>query len=282
MKIAIIGLGLMGGSFGRTLVKGGYTVYAADTDGEAMLKGEMLSAYTSPLTKENAGEADIVVAAVNPSAFEKAVEIYLPCLKNGAVVTDFCGIKRETVKVMKKLSARFPDLNFVGGHPMAGREFSGVEHSSALLFEKASMLLVPVKADIFTLERLKKFYLSVGFSRVVMTDAMRHDEIIAYTSQLCHIVSSAFIKNAQADNRSGYSAGSFRDLTRVARMNPDMWTELVLMNRDCALKELDEFMTNLQKYRAAIDKGDAAGLKALFKEGNERKLRIESEKNKND
>ncbi len=278
MKVGIIGLGLMGGSFGRMLVRRGVTVYGYDASPDAMLKAELMSAFTSPLDKDNAKEVDLLVTAVNPKTFEKATEPFLPFIKSGAVVSDFCGVKRAAVKVMQGWTEKYPELCFIGGHPMAGREFSGIEHSSVNLFDKASMILVPVKADIFTVDRIKEFYLSVGFSKVVITDAEFHDEVIAYTSQLCHIVSNAFIKNAQADNRSGYSAGSFKDLTRVARMNPELWTELISLNRDKALKELDEFMANLAKYRAAIADGDDGLLTELFKEGNERKIRIEQGK----
>ena len=277
MKIGIIGMGLMGGSFGRALVKKGYTVYGADVSDEVMLKCELLHAFTAPLDKDNAGEVDLLIAAVNPSVFEKAISPFLPLLKHGCIVSDFCGVKRPIVKAMRELSDKFTHLNFIGAHPMAGREYSGIEHSSVNLFEKASMILVPINADIFTLDKIKEFYLAVGFSRVVITDAEHHDAVIAYTSQLCHIVSSAFILNAQADNRSGYSAGSFRDLTRVARLNPDMWTELIDANRDMALKELDELIANLNKYRTAIASGDDNALKRLFAVGNERKIKIESE-----
>ncbi|MBQ9486030.1 MAG: prephenate dehydrogenase [Clostridia bacterium] len=280
-KIGIVGLGLMGGSFGRVLVKRGYTVYAADLSESAMLQGELMNAFTAPLDENTAKSIDILVVAVNPTAFESAAERFLPYLKNGAIVCDFCGIKRYVVNVMQRLSETYPDLTFIGGHPMAGREYSGVEHSSITLFEKASMIFVPVKADVFALDAIKTFFISAGFSRAVITDADFHDGVIAYTSQLCHIVSNAFILNAQADNRSGYSAGSFKDLTRVAKMNPAMWTELITLNRDKALKELDEFMNNLSEYRAAIAEGNEEKLSALFAAGNERKIRIESEKDKN-
>ena len=280
MKIGIIGLGLMGGSFGRMLVKRGYTVYGFDINPDVMLKAELMRAFTAPLTPETAKKVDLFIAAVNPSVFEKAVEPFLPALKSGAVVSDFCGVKRPIVKIMQKWGEKYPNIRFIGAHPMAGREFSGIEHSSITLFEKASVILVPINADIFVLDKIKEFYLTVGFSRAVITDAEHHDAVIAYTSQLCHIVSSAFILNAQADNRSGYSAGSFRDLTRVARINPDMWTELIFFNRDKTLAELDEFMGNLEKYRAAIANNDGETLKSLFSLGNARKIKIESE-NKN-
>lgn len=278
MKIGIIGLGLMGGSFGRALVRRGFTVYGYDVNTDAMLKAELMRAFTAPLTEENAKTVDLLVSAVKPSLFKDATEKFLPLLKSGAIISDFCGVKRETVKVMREWAKVYPELSFIGGHPMAGREFSGIEHSSVILFEKASMILVPVKADIFAVDRIKEFYLSVGFSKAVITDEDTHDKIIAYTSQLCHIVSNAFIKNKRAENRAGYSAGSFRDLTRVARMDPEMWAELIFLNRDNALLELDELMDNLNKYRAAIAEGDKDKLRALFSEGNERKIKIEQGK----
>ncbi|MEG9430587.1 MAG: prephenate dehydrogenase/arogenate dehydrogenase family protein [Christensenellaceae bacterium] len=278
MKIGIIGLGLMGGSFGRTLIRRGFTVYGYDVNTDAMLKAELMRAFTAPLTEENAKTVDLLVSAVKPSLFKDATEKFLPLLKSGAIISDFCGVKRETVKVMREWAKVYPELSFIGGHPMAGREFSGIEHSSVILFEKASMILVPVKADIFAVDRIKEFYLSVGFSKAVITDEDTHDKIIAYTSQLCHIVSNAFIKNKRAENRAGYSAGSFRDLTRVARMDPEMWAELIFLNRDNALLELDELMDNLNKYRAAIAEGDKDKLRALFSEGNERKIKIEQGK----
>ena len=279
MKIGIVGTGLMGGSFGRVLVKKGHTVYGFDVSDEVMLKGELLHAFTAPLDKDNAGEVDLLIAAVNPSKFKSAAAPFLPLLKRGATVSDFCGVKRPIVKIMRELSKEFSELNFIASHPMAGREYSGIEHSSITLFEKASMILVPVKADIFAVDVIKEFYLSVGFSRVVITDAEFHDKVIAYTSQLCHIVSNAFIMNGQAENRLGYSAGSFRDLTRVARMNPALWTELIALNRDNAVSELDEFIGNLNKYRNAIADGDYQTLARLFAAGNDRKIRIEQGKN---
>ena len=224
MKFGIIGMGLMGGSFGRLLIKKGHGVYAYDSSQTAMLKAEMMSAMTQPLTEDNAKDIDYLIVAINPSCFKSATERFLPFLKKGATVIDFCGIKRCIEKDMKFLANQFKSINFIGGHPMAGREFSGIEHSSVNLFEKASMIFVPVKADVFALDNAKKTFLSLGFGRVVFTTADYHDKVIAYTSQLCHIVSNAFIKNANAENHSGYSAGSFKDLTRVAKLNPDMWT----------------------------------------------------------
>ncbi|MDD6358313.1 MAG: prephenate dehydrogenase/arogenate dehydrogenase family protein, partial [Bacteroidales bacterium] len=276
MKVGIIGLGLMGGSFGRTLVKQGLaTVFGYDIDPSVMEKGLLLRAYNYALTEENARNLDVLIVATVPKYFYSSVNKFAPYLKRGAIVTDFCGIKRKILTDMKRLSEKYSNLVFVGGHPMAGREFSGIDHAVTTLFDKASMILVPYNADIFALDKIKKFYLSAGFSEVVITDADNHDSMIAYTSQLCHIVSNAFIKNEQAEKHSGYSAGSYKDLTRVARLNPDMWTELMSDNRDKILSELEEFIANVTKYRDAIKNNDDEELKRLLAEGNERKLKID-------
>ena len=158
---------------------------------------------------------------------------------------------------------------------MAGREYAGVEHSSVRLFEGASMILVPVTEDLFVLSELKKFYLSLGFGEVVVTTAENHDEMIAYTSQLCHVVSNAFIKSETARKHGGYSAGSYRDLTRVARLNPDMWAELMTDNRDRLKKELDGLIAALTRYSDALGAGDEEALRALLAEGDKVKREID-------
>ena len=228
MNIGIIGLGLIGGSFGRTAVKAGHTVYGTDINAETLEKAQLLKAVDYGLDTDNAGKLDVLISAVNPSDFSSVIMPYLQFLKKGAVVMDFSGTKRGVVEVMKRFSESYPDLFFIGGHPMAGREFSGIDKSTATLFNKASMIFVPVKADIFVLDKIKLFFISLGFSEAVITTAENHDRMIAFTSQLCHVVSNAFIKSKTAREHFGYSAGSYNDLTRVARMNSDMWTELML------------------------------------------------------
>ena len=281
MNIGIIGLGLMGGSLGKTLIKKGeHKVFGYDISEQVMLKADMLKAIDAPLTEETAKNIDMLVVSLYPSGFLSALEKFLPYLKDGVIITDFCGIKRETVEIMKELSKKYPSLIFVGGHPMAGREFSGIDRSVSTLFEKASMILVNVNADIFTLEFIKGFYLALGFSEVVITSAEYHDRAIAFTSQLCHIVSNAFIKNEIASEHFGYSAGSYKDLTRVARLNPEMWAELMGKNSDNLSKELDELIANLTLYSKALKSKDNAELKRLLAEGNDRKLMIDTRNKK--
>lgn len=280
MKIGIIGLGLIGGSFGRTAVKAGHEVFGEDRQEAVLIKAEMLCAITGRLSEASSKNLDLLISAVNPSDFESSVEKYLPHLKSGAVVMDFCGTKRGVVSAMKRLSDKYGDLTFIGGHPMAGREFSGIEHSSATLFHKASMILVPVKGDIFALDEIKKLFLSLGFGEAVITTAENHDKMIAFTSQECHVVSNAFVKSPRAKEHFGYSAGSYKDMTRVARLSPAMWTELMLENADYLAEELDILVENLQKYSAAIKRGDKKELFDLLAEGNEIKLAIDVNKAK--
>lgn len=275
MNIGIIGLGLIGGSFGRTAVKAGYTVYGTDINAETLEKAQLLKAVDYVLDTDNAGKLDVLISAVNPSDFSSVIMPYLQFLKKGAVVMDFSGTKRGVVEVMKRFSESYPDLFFIGGHPMAGREFSGIDKSTATLFNKASMIFVPVKADIFVLDKIKLFFISLGFSEAVITTAENHDRMIAFTSQLCHVVSNAFIKSKTAREHFGYSAGSYNDLTRVARMNSDMWTELMLENGDFLSEELETLLNNLGEYLEAIRNRDRQKLKELLKEGNDVKELID-------
>ena len=281
MEIGIVGLGLMGASFGKTVrAKKAGTVWGADKNEDTMLKASLIGAIDGALDTEKAKTIDILIIAVYPRDFASVAKKYLPYMKKGAAVLDFCGIKRMVCKEMKELAKEYPDINFIGGHPMAGREFSGIDHAVSTLFEKSSMLLVPVSTDIFAEEKLKAFFLSIGFGEVVFTTAEKHDEIISFTSQLCHIVSNAFIKSPTAQVHHGFSSGSYRDLTRVARLSPAMWSQLMTDNKDMLSAELKTLIGNLQKYADALDKGDEEELKSLLSEGNELKLSIDARRNK--
>ena len=277
MNIAIIGLGLIGGSLGRTIVKKtDDKVYAFDINKKAMLDGKLLSAYHYELNKDNIGQMDVVVFSLYPNALENALNEYCPLLKDGCLVMDCCGNKRRVVEQMQDLSKTYPKLDFISAHPMAGREFSGVNHSTATLFEKASMILVPVKADIKRVAFVKAYALSLGFGSVVITTAENHDKIIAFTSQLAHLVSSSYIKSDTAVSFMGFSAGSFRDMTRVARLSPEMWSQLTVDNSDFLVNELNSIINSLLEYKTALENKDIDKMKELLADGNNKKL--ESEK----
>lgn len=276
MNIGIVGLGLIGGSIGRSAVKKtDCTVYAADKNPDVMIKGALLNAYHTELNADNAKDIDILFICVYPSGVASVIDAYAPHLKSGAIIVDCVGIKREVVKVMEDRQKLYPDISFVGGHPMAGREFSGVEHAVSNLYEHATCLLVPVHTPIDALVKVKNFFMSIGADGVVVTTAEEHDKIIAYTSQLAHVVSNAFVMSPTAQTHYGFSAGSFRDMTRVARLNPDMWTELMLSNADYLGKEVSCIIDRLEKFRLALANNDEIALHSLLSEGNEAKLEVE-------
>ncbi len=281
MKIGIVGLGLIGASFGRAVKnKTKDTVFGCDIDQSVMLKASLINCIDGELTAQTAKDIDLLVISVYPKDFSNVLKIYLPHLKNGATVIDFCGNKRAICQSMKALSNEYTHINFIGGHPMAGREFSGIDHSTKTLFDKAPMLLVPVNIDIFTEEKIKKYFLELGFGEVIFTDKITHDKTIAFTSQLCHIVSNAYIKSETAKTHHGYSAGSYRDLTRVARLNSDMWSGLIMENADMVETELDTLINNLKEYQSALKNKDKEKLKTLLEEGNQLKLEIDSRRKK--
>ena len=273
MKVGIIGLGLIGGSLGRAIVsKTDHEVYAFDIDNKALLSGKLLSCYHHELNKENIKEMDMVFFSLYPNALENALEEYAPLLKDGAIVLDCCGNKRRVVKQMESLSKEYPSLHFLSAHPMAGREFSGVSHSTATLFDKASFILVPVKAPLKIIAFVKAFALEVGFGSVVISSADNHDKIIAFTSQLAHLVSSSYIKSPTATEFMGFSAGSFRDMTRVARLSPEMWAQLTIDNADFLTEEIDQLILSLEEYKNALKEKDIDKMKDLLADGNEKKL----------
>lgn len=273
MKIGIVGLGLIGGSLGRTIVsRTNHVVYAYDLSNRAMLDGKLLSAYHHELNDDNIGDIDILFLSLYPEALEIALNEYCKKLKKGCLVADCCGNKRRVTEQMKELAKLYPHLDFISTHPMAGREFSGVSHSTATLFDRASMILVPVKADIKRIAELKAFSLEIGFGSVVITTAEKHDEIIAYTSQLAHLVSSSYIKSKTASQFMGFSAGSFRDMTRVARLSPEMWSQLTVDNADFLVGEIDSIINSLTEYKNALKNKDKQTMINLLADGNEKKL----------
>ncbi|NLI21498.1 MAG: prephenate dehydrogenase [Clostridiales bacterium] len=273
MEIGIVGLGLIGGSVAKAIKKyTTHTVLGLDTDEQVLYKARLLDAIDAELTDERLSICDWLIVATRPGDAVGYVEAHAALLKPGATVMDVCGVKREVCEPLWRV-AEARGFTFIGGHPMAGREVSGFTNASADLFKDASMILTPGKgADMALLERLKKFWCALGFAGVTVTTPENHDRVIAYTSQLAHIASSAYVKSPTALDHIGFSAGSYRDLTRVARLDPDMWTELFLKNREPLLGELDGLIGRLAEYRDALAARDAAGMRALLAAGRDQKL----------
>ena len=272
MTVGIIGLGLIGGSMAKSIkLHTDHTVLGMDIAEAEMLKAELVGAIDGRLGTDRIGECDMVIVALYPQAIIEYVKINADKFKPGALVIDCGGVKVEVCDALASICAG-QSWTFIGGHPMAGREYSGFKYAQDDLFERAAMILTPYpNASIDEIARAKAFFLETGFLRVVLCSPDEHDEVIAYTSQMAHIISSAYVKSDLARKHKGFSAGSFQDMTRVARLNEAMWCELFSENRESLVKELDGMIARLGEYRDALDGGDWAGLTALLREGREAK-----------
>lgn len=275
MKIAVAGLGLIGGSLAKGFSElEGVSVLGLDSDNVTLARARLVNAIGGELNKENIGECEYIFIALYPRATAEFLEEYGPYISKNTVVVDCGGIKRSICEMGFKVAKKY-GFTFVGGHPMAGTQFSGFKYSRATMFDKASMILVPAKDErIEVLEKIKALLVKIGFKSVTVSSPEEHDRIIAYTSQLAHIVSNAYVKSPNAEVHKGFSAGSYRDLTRVAKLNPAMWTELFMENRDNLAMEIDYLITELQKYSDAIKDGDRATLTNLLEEGSKIKESI--------
>ena len=267
MIVGIVGLGLIGGSAAKAYKAAGHTIYAYDINesvtGFACLEGVV----DDELSVANIAECDLLLLTATPNASAGYLENNAGHISPDTMVIDFCGTK-EMICSLGFALAKKHGFTFIGGHPMAGLQFSGYKYSKATLFNGASFILVPpVHDDIVLFDRVKQLLSPLGFKKFVVTTADYHDKMIAYTSQMCHVVSNAFIKSPTAKLHKGYSAGSFRDFTRVSRLNEGMWTELFLANKGHLLSELDLLIKSLGEYRDAIVANDAETLQRLLRDG---------------
>jgi prephenate dehydrogenase len=267
MKIGVVGLGLIGGSVAKAYKASGDIVYGYDIDSTILGYAKLSGAIDELLLPERYPDCDLIIIALPPKAVVAYLEENASQIPSSVMVMDFCGVKGAVCRAGFECAARY-GFTYVGAHPMAGTQYSGFKYSRATMFKGAPMVIVPpVYDDMELLDRVKRMLSPLEFKSFSVTKAEHHDRMIAYTSQLCHVVSNAFIKSPVALKHDGYSAGSFRDLTRVARLNEAMWTELFLDNKAPLLDELDKFINSLQQYREALAQGDADRLCALLREG---------------
>ena len=270
MKIGIVGLGLIGGSLALTLKKRTqHEVFGYDVDTSTVARAHAAHAIDASIEPTALGCCDAVLVAIPPAACKTFLMEQAHHIAAGTLVVDCCGVKRSICTLMGDL-ARIYRFHFVGGHPMAGRECSGFESATADLFVRASMLLTPFQnEDPAVIARAENLFAEMGFPRVIVTTPEKHDEVIALTSQLAHVVSNAYVKSPRAQEHRGFSAGSFADLTRVAKLDERLWTELFMDNRDYLVREIDGLLDALKKYRKAIAHNDAQELCALLRAGRE-------------
>ena len=275
MNVGILGLGLIGGSLARAYALTGHTVYAIQRN-ESMLSFAMLAgAVHGKLNEETIPRCDLILLSIYPGGCADWMEKNAHLIAKDALVIDCCGIKREVCNRCFPLAEQY-GFTFVGGHPMAGSQFSGFKYSRATLFQGQPMVLVPPRFDdISLLDRCKSALAPCEFGSFSVTTAEDHDKMIAFTSQMPHILSNAFIKSPTALRHKGFSAGSYKDLTRVAWLNAPMWAELFLENKDNVLTELDFYIESLKAYRDAISDHDTEKLTALLEEGKRRKEEVD-------
>lgn len=275
MNVGILGLGLIGGSLARAYALEGHNVFAAEKD-ESMLAFSILAgAVQGKLDESTIPCCDLILLAIYPGGSAAWLENHAPLVSKTALVIDCCGVKQEICRRCFPLAEQY-GFTFVGGHPMAGSQFSGFKYSRANLFDGAPMVLVPpAYDDIALLERVKQALAPCHFGSFSVTTAEDHDKKIAFTSQMAHIVSNAYVKSPTALEHKGFSAGSYRDLTRVAWLNPRMWAELFLENRDNVLFELDHLISSLTAYREAISQENEPLLISLLEEGKRRKEEVD-------
>ena len=272
MNIAVVGLGLIGGSFCKALKKNTFhRILGIDTNKETIKTALECGAIDEEITPEQLSEANLTIICLYPEAIVNFVKKNADNFKKGGIVIDSCGVKEYIVKECTPILDE-KGVIFVGTHPMVGREFSGFEYSTDDLYNGASFIITPTDTTPqIAVDLLQTLAGSVGFGKAVVSTPEKHDEVIAYTSQLAHIVSNAYVKSPAMLNYDGFSAGSFQDLTRVAKLNEYMWSELFMCNKEALLKEINCILKSVTEYRDAIENGNLETLIKILRDGRELK-----------
>lgn len=268
MNIAVVGLGLIGGSICKSLKKQTFHhIMGIDSDGETVRKALEQGAIDEEITAGELDKANLTIICLYPEAICSFVKENSDKFKKGSIVIDTCGVKKSVVDSCTPVLEE-KGILFVGTHPMAGREYSGFDYSTDDLFDNASFIITPTeKTPQIAIDLLSTLAGSIGFGKAVVASPERHDQIIAYTSQLAHVVSNAYVKSPSVLDFNGFSAGSFMDLTRVARLNEDMWTSLFMCNKEALLNEINQIIKSISEYRDAIEDNDYGRLRELLKNG---------------
>ncbi len=273
--VGVVGLGLIGASFARAYKEAGCKVLAYDKDSSVILMGKLGGFVDDELKPELLAKCDLVLICIYPQGTIDYVRENAGKFKKGGLVMDTGGIKRLVCDACFKIAAK-NDFVFVGAHPMAGTKYSGLKHSKASMFKGAPLVIVPpVFDDMKLIDRVKAAVEPAGFGSFCLSHADKHDEMIAFTSQMAHVVSNAYVKSPTAAEHHGFSAGSYKDLTRVAWLNAGMWAELFMENKDNLCHEIDSMINELGKYKAAMEAGDQEKLQQLLQEGSDRKAELD-------
>ncbi|MDE5984174.1 MAG: prephenate dehydrogenase [Eubacterium sp.] len=274
MNILIVGLGLIGASLAKTLKKNTkHTVLGWNRTESVSVRALADGVIDKTGTlDELIPQADVTVINFYPEAIVPFVLEHRDLFKKHSIVTDSCGIK---TKICRELEKENLDFYFIGAHPMAGREVSGYDNALATLFDNASFICTPFDSTPRNkTDALVGLAQEMGFARTVVTTPEHHDEMIAFTSQIAHVLACSYVLSPLAPYHAGYSAGSYRDVSRVARINADMWTELFIDNKEPLVREIDDLVSNLMKFKYNIINGDSQALHDLMEKGNRIKEEI--------
>lgn len=266
-KILIVGLGLLGGTYAKALTKKGFSVSAITKDEKDVsyaLDNGLISYGTTEISDELIGESELIVFALYPKTFVSWIKEYGNKIKPGTLVTDVTGVKG---KVVKKVQHMLPEgVEFIAAHPMAGRELSGVEHADETIFEGANYIVVPTeKNSKEAISTCKKLGEILGFATISELSVDEHDEMIAYLSQLTHCIAVSLMCSSENPYIGKYTGDSFRDLTRIAKINEDMWTELFMMNKEKLLHEMNMFVMQIMKMEDMLTTGNVEDMKSMMR-----------------
>ena len=280
MKILIVGLGLLGGSYARSLTRQGYTVKAITRSRKTIdyaLEQGLIAEGTTEVSPTLLGEADLVVLALYPSVLLTWIRENQSLLKPGAILTDVTGIKGCIVGPVQELLR--PDVEFIAAHPMAGRERSGIEHSDEAIFRGANYVVTPSERNTDgAIELCEDLGQVLGFARISRVSPEEHDDIIGYVSQLTHCIAVSLMTAKSYDNLEDYTGDSFRDLTRIARLNDEMWSELFLMNREALLTQIDLFEGEMAKIRRYLETENREALREIMRHSTARRALFDKKK----
>ncbi len=283
MIFGVVGLGLIGGSLARAIkAKRGDKVFGFDINLKTVEQAKQQNAIDDFLSPEKLKLCDVILIALYPKDVIDFVEQNSDNFKDGAVIIDCAGVKLEICERLFK-TAKTKNFTFIGGHPMAGVAKTGFDGSFENMFKKASMIVVlPENLSNKLFDEVKEIFYSLGFATITKSTAVQHDKIIAFSSQLAHVISSAYVKSNTATEYGGFSAGSFRDMTRVAWLNEELWSRLFIDNREFLSDEISVLINHLSEYKAALDNNDFETLRGLLKDGREIKEKLsDAERGKN-
>lgn len=277
--VLIVGLGLIGGSYARALRRLGYRVTAIDTDENAVryaVENGVIDAGSAEVQPDIVGEADAVIFALYPGVFKDWIAQHQHLLKSGAMLTDVTGVKSCIVYDIQAMLR--PDVEFIAAHPMAGREVSGVQNSDDRIFRDANYIVVPTEKNteqgILWCRELGQI---LGFAHICELTPEEHDEMIGFVSQLTHCIAIALMTCSENRHLAEYTGDSFRDLTRIARINDRMWSELFLRNKAPLLRQMDTFLREFEQLRALLEQEDVEGLREKMRLSTERRSYFDKE-----